>query len=224
MPLVLDVERPRADARRRANHATSRVRVSPRPARRTARRRAGDRVVRLVDSASTGDDLAWAGLVAEFRSVIAAVARAHSLSETDAADVAQETWLRLFEHIQDLRSPAFVGSWLATTAGRECLRVLRLGSRQIPTDDPDHGVDDTPLDAELMTAARDTVLWRAFERLRTSDQKLLRLLIDGDEAGYREISAALWMPIGSIGPTRARALKRLRRELESDDTLDLLAA
>ena len=75
-----------------------------------------------------------------------------------------------------------------------------------------------------MTAARDAELWRAFERLRPSDQQLLRMLFDEDAAGYREISAALELPVGSIGPTRARALRRLRRELESDRTLELLAA
>jgi DNA-directed RNA polymerase specialized sigma24 family protein len=31
---------------------------------------------------------------------------------------------------------------------------------------------------------------------------------------YAQISAALAMPVGSIGPTRARALARLEREVE----------
>jgi RNA polymerase sigma factor (sigma-70 family) len=200
------------------------VRLARRRTRTRTSRPPRERVLQLVDSATTGDDLAWAGLVEEFRNLIAGVARAHYLNESDAVDVAQETWLRLFEHIHPLRDPAYVGSWLATTAGRQCLRVLRHGARQIPTDDPGGGVDDAPVDAELMTAARDAELWRAFERLRPSDQQLLRMLFDEDAAGYREISAALELPVGSIGPTRARALRRLRRELESDRTLELLAA
>ncbi len=75
-----------------------------------------------------------------------------------------------------------------------------------------------------MTPERNAELWQAFDRLRPSDQMLLRLLVDGSETGYREISTKLQMPIGSIGPTRARALDRLRRELASDGKLSLLAS
>ena len=56
-----------------------------------------------------------------------AIARAHHLHSHDAADVAQTTWLRLFEHLDRVNEPARVGAWLATTARRECLRVLREG-------------------------------------------------------------------------------------------------
>ena len=131
------------------------MRLAPRRTRTRTSRPPRERVLQFVDSATTGDDLAWAGLVEEFRNLIAGVARAHYLKQSDAADVAQETWLRLFRRVAHLRDPAYVGSWLATTAGRQCLRVLRHGARQIPTDDPGGGVDDAPVDAELMTAARE---------------------------------------------------------------------
>jgi DNA-directed RNA polymerase specialized sigma24 family protein len=39
---------------------------------------------------------------------------------------------------------------------------------------------------------------------------------------YEEIAASLDMPIGSIGPTRARALERLRHELELGGELSLI--
>ena len=67
-----------------------------------------------------------------------------------------------------------------------------------------------------MLEQRDAALWRAFDRLPARDQALLRLLVADPQPSYQEISAALDMPIGSIGPTRARSLERLRAELARD--------
>jgi RNA polymerase sigma factor (sigma-70 family) len=194
-------------------------------------RRAGGRlreeeVARLVRSAAAGDHRDWDSLVDEFGGMIWAIARAHRLSHADAADVSQATWLRLLEHLEDLDEPARVGGWLATTARRECLRILRGADRQIPSSDTmlDRRSIDAPQGNALLVAERDAALWRAFNRLRPSDQALLRLLIADPAPAYEEISTALDMPIGSIGPTRARALERFRRELGSEDELNLLIA
>ena len=146
-----------------------------------------------------------------------AVARAHRLSTADGADVVQTTWLRLIEHLPQIRNREGIGSWLATTARRECFRVLRSGARCQPSDEMqllvDARADHPEVDSALLTAERDAELWAAFSRLPTRDQALLRLLAVDSPPSYQEISAALGMPIGSIGPTRARALERLRREL-----------
>jgi RNA polymerase sigma factor (sigma-70 family) len=175
-------------------------------------------VTRTVRAAASGDHRAWDALVDEFGGLVWAVARAHRLSDADAADVAGATWLLLVEHLGDLREADRVGAWLATTARRECLRVLRGAQRQVPTGDDIEAepADATDVAAELMTAQRDVALWRAFARLPERDQALLRLLVADPAPSYEEISAALEMPIGSIGPTRARSLERLRRELARD--------
>ncbi len=177
----------------------------------------------LVRAAATGDERAWSELVARFEKLVWAVARGHRLSTDDAAEVAQTTWLRLAEHIDRLQDPERVGGWLATTARHESLRVLRGAGRQIPMGDdlPEIGCPDAPPDAELLRGERDGALWRAFSRLPARDQALLRLLVSDPMPSYEEIGAALDMPVGSIGPTRARCLERLRREaateqLESD--------
>ena len=189
----------------------------------TRERLASEDVATLVNAAAAGAESGWDGLVQEFGEMVLAVARAHRLGEADAADVAQITWLRLLEHLGDLHDAARVGGWLATTARRECLGVLRHIQRQIPfVEEPPEleSVDSQP-DEELMLAERDQALWRSFARLRPRDQALLRLLI-ADPHPYEEIAAVLEIPIGSIGPTRARALERLRQQLETDRSLDLL--
>lgn len=201
----------------------SRSRSLPRP---TRRRRSSEAVTKLVQDAASGDLRAWNALVDEFGGMLWAIARAHRLSDADAADVAQKTWLRLLLHLERLDDPAKAGAWLATTARRECLRVLRHAQRHVElvSEAPEReSTDAAPGDA-LLTAERDAALWRAVGRLRPSDQALLRLLTADPPPAYEEISAALDMPIGSIGPTRARALERLRHELGSEGTLSLLSA
>jgi RNA polymerase sigma factor (sigma-70 family) len=188
-------------------------------------RLSSDEVAGLVESAVAGDQCAWDALVREFAGLVWAVGRAHRLPDADAADLAQVTWLRLLERVGDLKDPARIGAWLATIARRECLRVLRIAQRQVlfVEDDAQESPVMEPCE-QLLVVERDRALWRNFGRLRPSDQALLRLLMADPRPTYEEISAALDMPIGSIGPSRARALERLRQQLDSEETLNLLMA
>jgi RNA polymerase sigma factor (sigma-70 family) len=224
------ITKPVADAGARRPHATSTIaRRSSLPARHgAAHRHRLDRAQlgRLVAAARRGDHAAWEALVREFGGLVSGIARAHRLDDADVADVAQATWMTLLEHLGDLNDPACIGGWLATTARRECLRVLRRGQRVMffGSEAPEHEDDDTRPGDGLMAMERDQALWRSFARLRASDQALLRLLMAEPRPPYEEISATLDMPVGSIGPTRARALERLRTELDAEGTLALMTA
>jgi RNA polymerase sigma factor (sigma-70 family) len=178
----------------------------------------------LLAAAAAGDERAWDELLDRFGSMIWAVARAHRLCDADAADVTQATWTALLTHLDQVKDPDRVGAWLATTARRECLRLLGQARSIVPYgDDLPEAEEQQPHAAEgLEIDERDAALWRSVGRLRDSDQALLRLLTADPAPSYEEISAALDIPIGSIGPTRARALERLRRELRRDDALALM--
>lgn len=167
----------------------------------------------LVRLAGSGDRAAWESLVARYERLVWGVARSHRLGDADAADVFQTTWLRLLEHLQDLRNPDALSGWLATTARHECLRVLRHRSRQVPTEDdriPEVAVPEE-IDDGLLLDERDAALWKAFATLSSRCQALLRMLAGDPPPSYEAVSAALDMPIGSIGPTRGRCLQTLRR-------------
>jgi RNA polymerase sigma factor (sigma-70 family) len=178
----------------------------------------------LVRGAAGGDEAAWHGLVTRFSSLVWAVARAHRLTNADAADVYQTTWLRLAEHIGRIEHPERVGAWLATAARRECLQSLRSAAKVAPTDDMDRldispGVGNPTEEAvvaaetEREDAARAAAMWRAFGRLSGRCRELLRILMATPPPSYAEVAAALGLPLGSIGPTRARCLQRLREEM-----------
>jgi RNA polymerase sigma factor (sigma-70 family) len=164
-----------------------------------------------------GDPGAWDALVDRFAGRVWAVARAHRLSNADAEDVSQVTWLRLVTHIDTIRDPERVGAWLATTARHECLRLLRKAGREIPVDEEDEMEPvlpvDAPVDTRLLTDERDQVLRDALAQLSPQCQRLLRVLMADPEPSYLEVSAALGMAVGSIGPTRQRCLAHLRARL-----------
>jgi RNA polymerase sigma factor (sigma-70 family) len=171
-------------------------------------------VARLVARAADGDHGAWNALVDEFGAIVWATTRAHRLSGADAADVFQTTWMLLVENIGLIHDRASVGAWLATTARRQCLGVIRRAARVLPLgDDLPDAPSDAPHAGDLLVSRQNAAVIRtALAQLSPRDRRLLRMLAADPAPSYDEIGAALGMPLGSIGPTRARALARLRRE------------
>lgn len=178
-----------------------------------------DEVADAVRRAATGDRAAWDAIVNSYSRMVWSVAMGHRLSTADAAEVVQTTWVKLLENLHRIREPERLGGWLATTARREALRLLRQRGREVPTDEEARfdgsPAGPTPEDV-LLDRERDRRLWRAFQRLSERCRTLLHLVIVVAPP-YAEVAAALDMPIGSIGPTRARCLDRLRRLLADDE-------
>ncbi|MFN2494392.1 MAG: RNA polymerase sigma factor [Pseudonocardiaceae bacterium] len=170
----------------------------------------------LFRRAEAGDQAAWNALVDRYTKLLWSVARAHRLGDADAADVVQTTWLRLVEHFGRISDPERLAGWLATTARRECLHMLRRAGREVvaPSEDALLDVVDersAPVDARLLAEERDVALWSCFERLSVRCQVLLRILMATPPADYVTVAATLGMPVGSIGPTRGRCLDQLRK-------------
>jgi RNA polymerase sigma factor (sigma-70 family) len=173
------------------------------------------RVVALVTRAAGGDQDAWYELVDRYASLVYTICTRYRLSNHDIEDVGQNVWLLLVEQLGKLREPAALPGWLATTTARECLRVVtashkteRLGTG---LDDSVMFVDDTVIDEEILVAERNAALRAAFAELPPRCQRLLSMLISDPPHSYAQVHAELGIPIGSIGPQRARCLDRLRR-------------
>ena len=177
-------------------------------------------VAGLVRRAADGDLTAWDRLVDQYDRLIWSITAEFKLVESDAADVAQTTWLRLLEHIDRIQYPDRVGSWLAATARNECLRSLAARKRVVlGHDDVEldsavvaHGPD---IDERLLADERAQVVRDALSRLPRRWQRLLEMLMADPPASYSDISDELGLPVGSIGPTRGRCLARLRVLLQA---------
>jgi RNA polymerase sigma factor (sigma-70 family) len=181
----------------------------------------------LVKAALAGDQASWDELVRRYSGLVWSVTRGYRLGHADAADVFQTTWLRLAEHLGRLDKPGQVGAWLATTARHEALRIARGATRIVPAEEAtlvalgqvdDYSPERAVLDAEQarLDSDRAARLWRAFGELPGRCRELLRILIASPPPGYAEVAAAMDMPVGSIGPTRARCLRRLRERLAGE--------
>jgi RNA polymerase sigma factor (sigma-70 family) len=172
-----------------------------------------DELHALVQAARTGNREAWQALLERFTPRVRAVARRYRPAAQDVEDVVQTTWMRLLEHIDSVREPGALGAWLETTARRESLRVLRAAQRERPTDDAQVG--DAPVapvaEQRLMTSDERVALGRALSGLPHHQRRLVAALFAEPAPSYAEISGTLGVPIGSIGPTRARILASLRR-------------
>jgi RNA polymerase sigma factor (sigma-70 family) len=176
-------------------------------------------VAELVQRAADGDRKAWERLVNQFARLIWSITAEFKLVESDAADVAQTTWLRLLEHIDRIEHPDRVGSWLAATARNECLRSLAAKKRVVLGHEDaelDSAVAHGPeIDERLLADERAQVVREAMSSLPGRWQRLLELLMADPPASYADISDELGLPIGSIGPTRGRCLARLRVLLQA---------
>jgi RNA polymerase sigma factor (sigma-70 family) len=178
-----------------------------------ADRLAAAELERVVRAARTGDAGAWSALVDRFAARVRRVACRHRLAAHDVEDVVQTTWLRLLEHIDRVREPGAMGAWLETTARRESLRLVNAGRLEDLIDvEPEVGAAE-PVDEQRLAAAEQrAALHTALSRLRGRERALFSLLLADPQPSYSEIARALDMPIGSIGPTRARCLERLRSD------------
>jgi RNA polymerase sigma factor (sigma-70 family) len=177
------------------------------------------RIALLVRLAASGDKQAWECLVDQYSKLIWSITAEYRLLESDAADVAQTTWLRLLQHIDRIEHPDRVGSWLAATARNECLRSLAARKRVVLGHDDvelDSAVAHGPeIDERLLADERAQVVRDALSRLPRRWQRLLEMLMADPPVPYADISDELGLPVGSIGPTRGRCLAQLRVLLQA---------
>jgi RNA polymerase sigma factor (sigma-70 family) len=172
-------------------------------------------VVALVNRAAGSDPAAWDEIVERYAPLVWSICTRFQLSNHDREDVGQNVWLLLVEQLGRLREPAALPGWLATTTHRECLRVVTAArkSQRLGTglDDAAQFVDKTMIDEEILMAERNAALRAALAELPPRCRQLLAMLTADPPSSYAEISTGLGIPVGSIGPQRARCLERLRR-------------
>ena len=155
--------------------------------------------------------------VRQFDRLVWWVVRSFRLPESDAEDVVQNTWLRAFEHLADVRDPERVSSWLVTIARRECLKLLRSGRREVPglelqaeqRDERSPQPEKAALDARM-----NDLLWQHVNSLPDPSRDLVVTFSSNEAPAYADFAQRRGIPIGSIGPTRMRSLRKLRVSLE----------
>ena len=169
----------------------------------------------LVVAATAGDHRAWHELVDRYAPLLVSVIRRFRFPPNETDDVAQTVWLRLIEHLDDLKEPRALPQWIITTGRREALRHLSTRGRSVPHDPLEatwsaQQIERIEPDDELLRAERHAALLAGMAELPNRQRLLLQLFVEDPPLSYSEISVRTGIPVGSIGPTRARALDRLR--------------
>jgi RNA polymerase sigma factor (sigma-70 family) len=170
---------------------------------------------KLIQSCRRGDQAAWDELVDRYGRLVYSIPRRYGLSESDADDVFQSVFLILLRKLDTVRDETRLSAWLITTTHRECWRI---GKRAGGGAELDERIADvgSPSEEQLMVWEEQHLLRLALQRLGGRCEALLSALFRGEEGGgYETIAHRLGIPVGSIGPTRARCFRKLEKILLS---------
>ena len=171
----------------------------------------------LVVACRSGDEIAWEAIISRYERLVYTIPARYGLTPTEVDDVFQSVWLSLLKNLGRIREPDRISAWLVTTARRECWERRRGADyeRMVTT-----SFDSVLIDKEGNELAPDEVveLYREQQTMRLAldqlDERCRRLLwqlyYDATIPSYSDVAEKLNMPIGSIGPLRARCLKKLR--------------
>jgi RNA polymerase sigma factor (sigma-70 family) len=175
----------------------------------------------LIQRCRQGSTGAWHQVLNRYERLVFSIPLRYGLSRDDAADVAQLTFTALVQSMDKLADDSRLGAWLSTVARRNSWRLLERKRREIPSEH----LEGKALAENAVALGRsdaDTIehwelsdwLDGGLSQLSESCRKLLTALYFQPElSSYAEVAERLGMPLGSIGPTRARCLKRLKRVL-----------
>ncbi len=179
----------------------------------------------LVAACRAGDEEAWSLLAARYQRLIYAIPRRAGLDEDAAADILQQTFLKLLENLQKIQQPAQIHAWLVTTARRETLHFLRqrkkapqvsidAGGENDESPTKEYAAAEPLADEILLEMERQHRVRTAVTNLDERCRNLVNLLFYRDaQIPYAEIARILGISEGSIGPTRARCLQKLLERL-----------
>jgi RNA polymerase sigma factor (sigma-70 family) len=167
----------------------------------------------VVRACRAGEDAAWRELVERFSRYVFAITRAHRLDESDAEDVFQETFARIYEHLGRLRSDDAVRPWIGQLTRRLCIDKLRAAVRDPVADNPE---EQGELDRRMTAVDEAVSVQEALRTLSADCRDILDRFFCRDQS-YRTISAELDLPPGTIASRISRCLDRLRKEIGGRD-------
>ncbi|MCA1579245.1 MAG: sigma-70 family RNA polymerase sigma factor [Acidobacteria bacterium] len=184
-----------------------------------------DSDLQLVLDCRGGDQLAWQKLVQRYQRLIYTIPLRAGLDQAQAAEIFQDVFTTLFQKLNDIEEPEKLQAWLVTTARRKTWRTISKAERErvvaVSAGQTIHDVepvvrDERPLpDEQLLLLEEQHRIRLAVSSLDDRCRTLVHMLFYSSEPrSYQEIAAALEIPEGSVGPTRARCLRKLLRILQ----------
>lgn len=180
-----------------------------------------DAAAHLVDRLRAGEESAWREFMRSHGRLILAAARRAGLGTTDLEEAFQVACVEAYKSIGSLRDPSRLASWTYSIAFRWARKIRE---RQNPAGSPGAIADGSVVDVlpsgdpspEDIAVRIDQAgrLHAGLAKLGFRCRRLIEALyLQAPRPSYQEIGRRLKLPIGSIGPTRARCLEKLRKVL-----------
>jgi RNA polymerase sigma factor (sigma-70 family) len=178
---------------------------------------------KLIEACLKGDADAWEKLITRYQRLIYSIPIRAGLSPIDAADIFQTVCLKLLKRLGSIRDHERVASWLITTTTRECWRAIERHKREarpsVYDEEYEREITDRLASSEPLAEEQSLryeqqqAVREAIYGLDDKCRRLLTLLFYGEDS-YQDIARRLKIPLNSMGPTRARCLQKLRKQLE----------
>lgn len=180
----------------------------------------------LISACLKGNASAWDALIGRYAALIYSLSLRMGLSQSDAEDIFQDICVTLLNHLGDLRNTERLSSWLISTTKREIWRMqrrrgakltseLKEGEWEMENAPSVHAQEAASPEADVVALEEQQLVREGLAQLAERCRRLLTLLyVDDPPASYTEVSEVLGLPVGSIGPTRARCLQNLRKLLD----------
>lgn len=167
------------------------------------------------------DELAFQELYKEFYPVAYRLAFHISKSHADASDIAQETLIAVYDHIDNLRSPQFFPLWLKRIVVSKCNRVFR-GNKHVTF------VEDEVMIQQMLMDSKDINHPQRIIHFQ-NDQEVLHFFIKQlpekqaevlhhyyfDQWSIKEISEKLSLADGTVKSRMLLGKKQLKKLIKS---------
>jgi len=174
---------------------------------------------KLIERCLRGEPSAWNALVDRYSRLVYSVIHRHRFSSADAEDLFQTTFILLYRNLDRVKDQARLAAWLVTATQRECWRLGRRRRKLAEVAQGEEAGEPDPDEVEAFE--RQQIVQQSLTELGGRCEELLRaMFMDPQEPDYEAISARLNMPIGSIGPTRARCFEKLQTILRGRGVTD----
>jgi RNA polymerase sigma factor (sigma-70 family) len=171
----------------------------------------------LIQACRAGDESAWQQIIDQYKRLVFSIPLTHGLTESDAADIFQLTFMMLMQSLGNMHKDSHLGGWLATVARRNTWHLLNRHRREnVGSDDLDENYSLLDEADEREKERRELLHW-LYDGLVHLDETcrtlLVNLYFDPGQPSYQQVASRMGLAVGSIGPMRATCLRRLRDAL-----------
>lgn len=174
-----------------------------------------------VRRARRGDTNAFAALVKAVQRQVYGLCLRLLRTEAEAAEVAQETFLKAYQHLERYDESRPFDLWVLTIARNHCLDLLRR-RQKMKTDDVDEHAQTLPsseasIEERAIAGQERKSLEDAMATLSTDDREVLALYYV-QKRTTKEIAEVLQVAPGTIMARLFRAREKLRTRMQSAPT------